>query len=222
MTMWLRFWLKQADEVVAVSKYVQRVLDANEIKSEVIYNVFNPDFALESNKVRPCLPRRQAGHGKVEPLKTILFIGKPSYGKGYDLFRSLSHNKLFEKYKFVTIGGDNKLPYVETLEKVKEASVVVVPSRWQEPFGRVALEAIMLGTPVVATSRGGLTEIVEDTMTGYTATPTENTLARSLLLAIEKNRMLRKNIVFVKQKLVEKFQSTPVKRHLTLYKSLLC
>lgn len=46
------------------------------------------------------------------------------------------------------------------------ADVCVVPSR-TESFGLVALEAQALGTPVVAAAVGGLTEIVEDGVTGY-------------------------------------------------------
>jgi glycosyltransferase involved in cell wall biosynthesis len=51
------------------------------------------------------------------------------------------------------------------------SSVVVVPSVWPEPFGRVALEANYLGVPVVASRTGGLTEIVEDGATGFTVKP---------------------------------------------------
>lgn len=46
------------------------------------------------------------------------------------------------------------------------ASVVVVPSRWDEPFGLVALEAALMARPVVATRAGGLAEVVEDGTTG--------------------------------------------------------
>jgi len=46
------------------------------------------------------------------------------------------------------------------------ADVCVVPSR-TESFGLVALEAQALGTPVVAAAVGGLTEIVEDGVSGY-------------------------------------------------------
>lgn len=47
-----------------------------------------------------------------------------------------------------------------------EAALVVVPSRWDEPFGLVALEAAMRARPVVATRVGGLAEAVEDGTTG--------------------------------------------------------
>jgi len=39
-----------------------------------------------------------------------------------------------------------------------QAAVVVMPSRWQEPFGIVGLEALSMGTPVVAWDSGGICE----------------------------------------------------------------
>lgn len=41
------------------------------------------------------------------------------------------------------------------------ADVVVVPSVWDEPFGLVAAEAQLLGTPVVAARRGALPEVMD-------------------------------------------------------------
>ncbi len=40
------------------------------------------------------------------------------------------------------------------------AAVVLVPSRWEEPFGYVALDALAAGVPVLASDRGGLPEVV--------------------------------------------------------------
>ena len=40
----------------------------------------------------------------------------------------------------------------------RRAAVVVMPSRWQEPFGLVGLEALTLGTPVAAWDGGGVRE----------------------------------------------------------------
>jgi glycosyltransferase involved in cell wall biosynthesis len=47
------------------------------------------------------------------------------------------------------------------------AWVHAVPSRWEEPFGLVAAEAMMRGTAVVASDRGGLTEQVVAGETGF-------------------------------------------------------
>jgi len=40
----------------------------------------------------------------------------------------------------------------------RRAAVMVMPSRWQEPFGIAGLEALIMGTPVVAWRSGGVAE----------------------------------------------------------------
>lgn len=47
------------------------------------------------------------------------------------------------------------------------AQAVIVPSRW-EGFGLVAIEAFRNGTPVIASDRGALPELVTHAVTGYT------------------------------------------------------
>jgi glycosyltransferase involved in cell wall biosynthesis len=49
---------------------------------------------------------------------------------------------------------------------------LLVPS-WEEPFGRVVVEAMAAGIPVIATSRGGTAEIVADGVNGLLAPPRE-------------------------------------------------
>ncbi|MBW2458142.1 MAG: glycosyltransferase, partial [Deltaproteobacteria bacterium] len=41
---------------------------------------------------------------------------------------------------------------------LKRAAALVLPSRWQEPFGIIGLEALSLGTPVAAWRSGGVAE----------------------------------------------------------------
>lgn len=49
----------------------------------------------------------------------------------------------------------------------REASALVVPLGWDEPFGLVVAEALMSGTPVIGWRRGALPELVEDGQTGF-------------------------------------------------------
>ncbi|MEO6525186.1 MAG: glycosyltransferase family 4 protein [Gemmatimonadaceae bacterium] len=49
--------------------------------------------------------------------------------------------------------------------------VHVVPSRWPEPFGLTCTEAMMHGVAVIASEIGGLTEIVQDGVTGLSVPP---------------------------------------------------
>jgi glycogen(starch) synthase len=58
------------------------------------------------------------------------------------------------------------VPPQEVPALINSASLVVVPSRWNEPFGLVALEAALMARPVVAARVGGLAEVVEHGQTG--------------------------------------------------------
>lgn len=50
----------------------------------------------------------------------------------------------------------------EVLDAMARAAIVVVPSRWPEPFGLVALEAMASGAALVCSPRGGLREVAGD------------------------------------------------------------
>jgi glycosyltransferase involved in cell wall biosynthesis len=47
------------------------------------------------------------------------------------------------------------------------ASCLLFPIQWEEPFGMVMIEAMACGTPVVALRRGAVPEVVVDGLTGY-------------------------------------------------------
>jgi glycosyltransferase involved in cell wall biosynthesis len=63
---------------------------------------------------------------------------------------------------------------------LRALDVLVMPS-WEEPFGRVAVEAMAMGTAVVVTSVGGPPEYVEHGVTGMLAPPRQpEALAREI------------------------------------------
>lgn len=67
-------------------------------------------------------------------------------------------------------------------ELMGRAWVQLVPSRWREPFGLVAAEAMMRGNPVIATTGGGLAETIESGVHGWHVPPGDAAeLARAML-----------------------------------------
>ena len=53
-------------------------------------------------------------------------------------------------------------PHTEVMAALARASVAVVPSRWQEPFGMAALEAMASGAALVCSRNGALAEVAGD------------------------------------------------------------
>ena len=69
-----------------------------------------------------------------------------------------------ERIRWVgTVGGADKD------ELVGRARAVLMPISWEEPGATAALEALACGTPVVATRRGALPEIIEHGRNGFLA-----------------------------------------------------
>ncbi len=120
----------------------------------------------------------------------ILFAGRVVADKGADSFVAACARALAElpEWQAVMIGADRfrpdspETPFTKLLRTQAEsagislfgyrdhagvmavlsrAAIAVVPSRWQEPFGLTALEAMAGGAALVASRRGGLAELTE-------------------------------------------------------------
>ena len=107
--------------------------------------------------------------------KIISFVGKLNRAKGYDLFGQ-AITKILNKHPDwrAKVYGDEpreKLSYnhpnlkilgfkdnKQILNSLKEISISVVCSRWEEPFGRTSLEAASRGSAVIISNKGGLPE----------------------------------------------------------------
>jgi glycosyltransferase involved in cell wall biosynthesis len=70
------------------------------------------------------------------------------------------------------------------------AWVQVIPSIWAEPFGLVAIEAMMRGTAVIASEIGGLAEIVKNEQVGLLVPPENPHALASALMRLLQNREL--------------------------------
>ena len=66
-----------------------------------------------------------------------------------------------------------RVSWAEVYEQIDRAHIMVVPSRWEEPFGLVALQALQRARPVIASARGGLPEIVDHGSSGWLFDPND-------------------------------------------------
>lgn len=78
-----------------------------------------------------------------------------------------------------------------TSELYINSDLVVVPSLKPEPFGRVAIEAMSYGRPVVAARHGGLVEIIKDNEGGLLFEPNStDDLVKKISLFVENKEFL--------------------------------
>jgi glycosyltransferase involved in cell wall biosynthesis len=71
-------------------------------------------------------------------------------------------------------------PHSEVIENMMRAAIAVVPSRWPEPFGLVALEALACGAALISTGQGGLREVSGEAAI-YVPPDDANTLATAII-----------------------------------------
>lgn len=179
---------------------------------------------------------------KVKKEKILLFAGRLSHGKGVQLLINIipAFFKKFPDFKIVFAGEGKfkkkllllkkrytniimlgQVKHNNLIKLYRRSMVVVVPSIWQEPFGRIALEAIAALTPAVVTNNGGLPEIIKNEKWGYVVEPKEAKLLLAIEKAIKNNRKLVGRISedynFIKNKFGEKITN----KYLRIYKSLL-
>jgi glycosyltransferase involved in cell wall biosynthesis len=67
--------------------------------------------------------------------------------------------------------------------------VLVVPSLWHEPMGRIVVEAYAAGIPVLAARRGGLPEVVTDGITGFLFEPGPSELAELMRRLLDERQL---------------------------------
>lgn len=92
---------------------------------------------------------------------------------------------------------------------------LVVPLRWEEPFGLVIIESLLAGCPVIAFARGAAPEIVEDGRTGFLVGD-----VRGMAAALR--RAPRLDRLSIQARARERFSATRMaERYLAVYRSAL-
>ena len=159
------YLLNNVDKIVFVSRWTQarffKGLDQKLLnKTEVIYPSIHKERKIFKKN------------------KNIVFVGKLNVSKGYDIYKDAIIKILDDHadWKAYSIGDENRsrpiinhknhielgfLEHKKVLKFLDKSEIAVVPSRWEEPFGRTALESSSRACATIISNRGGLPETTD-------------------------------------------------------------
>ena len=153
--------IKKVDKLIFISRWVK----------DRFFKGINNNFLHKTKIIYHSVNTRK----KTIKSNLIVFVGKLNYSKGYDIYKDAIIKILdkYENWKALSIGSESRrniyinhkqhkelgfINHKKTLEILDKSEIAVVPSRWEEPFGRVALEAAACGCATITSATGGLLE----------------------------------------------------------------
>jgi len=154
--------MRLADAIIVVSEYWRNVLEkAGATNVMVINNSFDLDkFEFTSDELLEF--RKKWGFDGQRP---VIYLGNARPEKGYlEAFEALNgiDATFVATGKSETPKGIHRLflSYTDYLKLLKISSVVLTMSKFDEGWCRTAHEAMLCGTPVIGSGRGGMGELL--------------------------------------------------------------
>jgi len=162
------------DRYVAVSDYTKEALIDAGVDASRVTRIYN---GISYNH----FPRHK---GADEPHFRFLYYGRVGYAKGVDLLLQAYHDLLKERddHRLLMVIPSEEQPttepvermidelglkvdfrhdlsYADLIEQIAEVDAVVIPS-YSEGFCFAAAETVAIGTPIVTSGQGALSEVV--------------------------------------------------------------
>ncbi len=203
--------LNKVSAIIVLSDYVKQKMinyGYNQNKIKVIPNGIN------LTSFRPQILKQRKGNSNI----ILYFAARASESKGfYDFLKIVEIlKKKHPELKFMATGNKPEnvkdkeieftgyLPEKKIINLLEEVFIVIIPSKWGEPFGLVNIEAMAMKKPVVAYANGAIPEIIKSDFNGFLV---KNANIKGMVKKIElliKNNRLAEEIGKNARKTVEK------------------
>lgn len=153
---------------------------------------------IDQTKYIPADKQESKARVSLQGKFVVLFVGRFIKIKGVEVVLKAAQ-RVSEKIHFVFIGDEG--PLLQRIESESQhrkniilirgisglqlvpyyqaADIVVVPSQYDEAFGKVIIEALSCGTPVIGSNRGAIPDIVSS-LVGRVVEPTPDNIAREI------------------------------------------
>ncbi len=162
---------KSVKERLKILENVEKIIFVSEWVRGRFFLDIDQKLQTKTEIVYPSVNKQK----KIKKEKNIIFVGRLNYSKGYDIFKDATLKILekFPRWKAYSIGNEDRrniyinhprhkefgfLNHKKTLNILNRSEIAVVPSRWEEPFGRTSLEATSRGCATIISNKGGLKE----------------------------------------------------------------
>lgn len=205
VSIFLKKLLKYTDDIISISDIEKKIYEKEGFKNiSIITNPYlfktlrKTKKSKEKNKII-FAGRLTPGKGadmliKIIPMVIKKFKNVIFYfiGEGFlkkDLINESKKNRLSSNIKFLGYLDHNKLQ-----KYLRTAAITVMPSLWPEPFGRVVLESLGVGTPVVVSDRCGVSENVINKRWGVISRPNKDEFVKSIIFALKNKEIMRENL----------------------------
>ena len=188
-----------------VSQYVAQAIQlSNSVTPDSIHVIPAP----VPDRIFDFQPDSKPPEGLPEQDGYILYVGALTQTKGLNVLLE-AYRGLENRVKLVLIGTEwpdspssypegvvviRDAPHRYVMEAFSHCSISVVPSLWAEPFGQVAVEAMAVHKPVIASAHGGLLDIVLPNQTGLLVEPGNPVKLKEAMIGLLDDETLRQQL----------------------------
>ncbi|MCD8497628.1 MAG: glycosyltransferase family 4 protein [Alphaproteobacteria bacterium] len=102
--------------------------------------------------------------------------------------------------------------FVNDPQKILAGFDILIAPAENEAFGRVLVEAMALGVPVIASKSGGHVEIIEDGKTGFLCTPDEAQSFADKVITLQNDAALKERITEAALAESKKYEASEIAR----------